>query len=98
MAPELHGSLFDSWLLSNFPGRTLEELDNMNVLRYMRAMDARGLESVERLRADILESKKKSTDVPKEEYEAIEVNDKLWEEYQQAQIKAFLGKKPTWQI
>ena len=71
MQPELHGSLFDSWMLTNFPGRTLEELDSMDVLRFMRAVEARSIESTERLNADILKQKIKPTDVGKESWDSI---------------------------
>lgn len=98
MAPELHNSLFDSWLLSNFPGRTLEELDSMNILRYMRAMDARGIESSERIYTNIMKNKIKSTDVPKEDYERVLENDKLWEEYQRINIEKHLRDKNSWQM
>ncbi len=82
MQPELHGSLFDSWMLTNFPGRTLEELDSMDVLRFMRAVEARSIESTERLNADILKQKIKPTDVGKESWDSILANNKLWDEYQ----------------
>ena len=81
MQPELHGSLFDSWMLSNFPGRTLEELDGMDVLRFMRAMEARAIESTERLNADILKQKIKPTDVQKENWDRILENNKVWDDY-----------------
>lgn len=98
MRPDLHSALFDSWLMSNFPGRTLEELDHMDILRYMRALDARAIESTERLKANILSSKVKAVDVPKEDYEAIDVNDKLWDLYQEESIKRYFKGTPLWQM
>ncbi len=81
MQPELHGSLFDSWMLQHFPGRTLEEIDQIDILRFMRAMDARALESTERLAANINSKKAKATEVPAADLERIFENDSLWEGY-----------------
>lgn len=81
MQPELHGSLFDSWMLQHFPGRTLEEIDQIDILRFMRAMEARALESTERLAANINSKKVKATDIDKADLERILNNDSLWEDY-----------------
>ena len=40
---------FDSYLLTQFPGRTLDELDDMDLLRFLRAM-ARNVSSLEESR------------------------------------------------
>jgi hypothetical protein len=96
--PVLHGSLFDSWMLANFPGRTLEELDSIDILRFMRAMDARALEATERLEADILSTKIKSTDVPGEEYDKILANDVLWQDYKLESIAAQQRGLNKWQM
>lgn len=81
MQPELHGSLFDSWMLQHFPGRTLEELDNIDILRFMRAMEARALESTERLSTKIAENKTKATEIEPEDMKKILENNELWESY-----------------
>lgn len=81
MQPELHGSLFDSWMLSNFPGRTLEELDSMDILRFMRAIEARSIESTERLNADILSKKIKPTEVDSSIWKRILEHNEMWEDY-----------------
>lgn len=81
MQPELHGSLFDSWMLQHFPGRTLEEIDEIDILRFMRAMEARALESSERLAASISTKKMKATDIEKSDLERVLENNVLWEEY-----------------
>ena len=79
--PELNGSLFDSWMLSNFPGRTLEELDGMDILRFMRAIEARSIESTERLNTDILSKKIKPTEVEDSVWKRILENNEMWEDY-----------------
>lgn len=38
--------LIDAWLLTRFPGRTLEELDAMDWARYSRALEAAQIERV----------------------------------------------------
>ena len=81
MRPDLHDSLFDSWMLSNFPGRTLEELDNIDILRYLRAMDARAIETTERLNGEISAGKTNAVDVPKERYKKILEHNQMFEEY-----------------
>lgn len=46
-------SLLDSWMLQHFPGRFLDEIDEqMDVFRFLRALDARSVESIEKLRTD----------------------------------------------
>lgn len=39
--------MIDGWLLEAFPGRTLEELDNIDLNRVLRAKAAKKYESVE---------------------------------------------------
>ncbi len=83
MLPELHDSLFDSWLLQNFPGRTLDELDNMNILRYLQAMQAREMETVDGVRRQVTKKngKVKGSDLSKEEWKDILELDELVEQY-----------------
>ncbi len=85
MLPDLHDSLFDSWLLNNFPGRTLDELDNMDILRYMRAMEARGMEGMENTRRQVTkkDGKIKGSDLSKEDWLEILELDDLVEQYKQ---------------
>lgn len=85
MLPELHDSLFDSWLLQNFPGRTLDELDNMDVLRYMRALEARSLETTDGMRRQVQKKGggKVGDELTKEQWKEILDLDKLVEEYKQ---------------
>jgi hypothetical protein len=79
--PDLHDSLFDSWMLSNFPGRMLEELDGMDILRYLRAMDARAIETTERVNGEIGTGKMAAVDVPADRYKKILEHNEMFEEY-----------------
>ena len=91
MIPDLHDALFDSWLLEQFPGRTLEELDTINIFRYLKAMEARGLETLEKTRKEVMkkDSKLKASDLPKGEWERIKEYDDLEKEY--------IRRKGQWQ-
>ena len=40
------GAYVDSWLISRFPGKTLEELDQMDWARYMRAVEVENLRNL----------------------------------------------------
>lgn len=60
-ARQIHGSAsqqsdaeLDAILLENFPGRTLEEIDQMDWARYLRAMQARHIMQVEKRRLALL--------------------------------------------
>jgi hypothetical protein len=80
--PPMGDALFDNYLLQHFPGKTLEELDNMNVLRWMRAMDARNIESVEEIRKDQIKGKKKASDIPDKVLKQFLKHDELFEEFE----------------
>ncbi|MCB0147505.1 MAG: hypothetical protein KDE01_07615 [Caldilineaceae bacterium] len=43
---------WDAWLLSRFPGRTLEELEHVDILRLLRARRVQMIEQVEELRKE----------------------------------------------
>lgn len=75
-------ALFDSYLLQHFPGRTLEEIEKMDVLRWMRALDARNLESVEEIRKDQIKGKKKAGDIPTKILKQFIEHDELFEEFE----------------
>jgi hypothetical protein len=47
--------MWDAWLLNRFPGRTLEELDNVDVLRLLRAVRVSEIDRVEALRKMAME-------------------------------------------
>lgn len=68
-------------MLSNFPGRTLEELENMDILRWMRAMDARNIETVEHLRRMQMSGAKKAKDIPERELRKFIEHDRLFREF-----------------
>jgi len=71
--------LIDAWLLRNFPGRTLDELDRMDWGRYMRAIEAAQIELIEKRRAALLSGK--ATELTPDEGEAILEHDRLMREY-----------------
>jgi len=66
-------ALLDAWLLREFPGRTLEELEGMDFGRWWRAIAARSVLKVEEARA--LQLQGKYTPTP-EEWQAIRRNDR----------------------
>lgn len=75
-------ALFDNYLLQHFPGKTLEELDNMDVLRWMRAMDARNIDSVEEIRKEQIKGKKKASDIPDKVLKQFLQHDELFGEFE----------------
>ena len=79
-------ALFDSYMLQNFPGRTLEELDSIDALRFFRAMGARSIESVENLREQQQAGIKKGKDIPASTYRKILEHDKLYREFEESLI------------
>jgi hypothetical protein len=66
-------ALVDAWLLREFPGRTLEELDGMDFGRLWRALAVRGVLKAEEARE--LQLQGKHTPTP-EEWRAIRRNDR----------------------
>jgi hypothetical protein len=68
-------------MLSNFPGKTLDEIDSMDILRWMRAMDARNIETVEQTRKLQKSGTKKAKDIPKKILKQFVENDKLFKEF-----------------
>jgi hypothetical protein len=77
----MNDALFDSYMLSNFPGRTLDELDSMDILRWMRAMDARNIENVEQNRKMQKSGSKKAKDIPKKILKQFVEHDKMFKEF-----------------
>jgi hypothetical protein len=61
-----------------FPGRTLEELDEMDYARLQRAMEARNIERVEELRGLTLAKKRKATP---DEYRQFVAHDTLFRKF-----------------
>ena len=69
-------ALFDSRLMARFPGRTLEELDQMDYGRLMRAFAAGNAEAVEMRRTLYLADKAKLSD---DDWAAVRDHDELVE-------------------
>jgi hypothetical protein len=67
-------ALLDAWLLREFPGRTLEELDGMDFGRLWRALAARAVLKAEEARENQLAGKYKPTAA---EWREIVRNDRL---------------------
>jgi hypothetical protein len=68
--------LFDAWLMKKFPGKTLEELDQIDYGRLMQAIDADWIDQVEDRR--ILQMQGKAEFTEAEAY-AIEEHERLIE-------------------
>lgn len=64
-----------------FPGRTLDEIDDMDLLRYLRAMEARNIDTLEETAHQVQTGKKKGSDVSKEEWEQIREHQKIWDAF-----------------
>lgn len=77
-------ALFDSYMLSNFPGRTLDELDDMDALRFFRAMAARSLQTVEDFRDEQQAGIKKGKDIPTHIYKKFLEHDKIFREFEES--------------
>jgi len=77
-------ALFDSYMLNNFPGRTLDELDEMDALRFFRAMAARSIQTVEDLRVDQQSGIKKGKDIPKHIYKRFLEHDRIYREFEES--------------
>jgi len=69
--------VLDFILLDRFPGRTLEELDQMDIGRYFRAQEAKALLPLERKRRAWLGGVLKSEDLSSEEWAAIAEHDAM---------------------
>jgi hypothetical protein len=70
-------AITDAWLLANFPGRTLEELDTMNWGRYLRAQMALHVRSVEEKRLMHMQSLIKSDQMRPADWEAIAEHERI---------------------
>ena len=71
-------------LLRKFPGRTLDELDRMDWMRYQRAMEAQRIIDVEGKRAAFTSGNLDSLSA--DEWEVVKENDRLLEEYDQPSV------------
>lgn len=75
-------SLVDAWLLERFPGKTLEELDNMNWVRFMRAMEAQELCDIEGKKSALTKGLIKGSAVSRRDLSRMKRNDQVYNEYQ----------------
>ena len=66
-------------LLRKFPGRTLDELDRMDWMRYQRAMEAQRILDIEAKRAAFTSGDLESLST--DEWAVVLENDRLLEEY-----------------
>lgn len=69
-------SVTDAWLLRQFPGRTLEELDGIDWGRYLRATETQARLDAEQLRRKIGKGVK-ATDIPPEVMTLLREHDAL---------------------
>ncbi len=67
-------AVLDAWLLAQFPGKTLEELDGIDLPRWLRALQAKEVQRIEELRRLYLQDKYKPT---VEEWRLIRRHDRL---------------------
>lgn len=74
------GHVWDAWLLNRFPGRTLEELDGVDVLRLLRAVRVSEIDRVEALRKMALDSDA-SKHLERQDWIAIRRHDRLLAHY-----------------
>jgi hypothetical protein len=77
----------DWWLLQRFPGRTLEELDNVDWLRLQRALEVGRIVDVEAKNALYLEGKLKADAFKPREWQAIQEHDRLYEAWEAEQAQ-----------
>jgi hypothetical protein len=74
--PTLSDSLLDSWLLQHFTGRFLDEIDTeMDIFRFLRALQARGIEQTEKTRREHIKGKIKPDAISSEEWKQIKAHD-----------------------
>ena len=66
-------------LLRKFPGRTLDELDRMDWMRYQRAMEAQRILDIEGKRAAFTSGN--LDNLSTDEWLVVQENDRLLEEY-----------------
>lgn len=65
--------------MQKFPGRTLEELDNLDWLRLQRALEVGRVVDVETKRALLVGGKLKADAISAQDAQAIQVHDELFD-------------------
>lgn len=74
-------SLVDAYLLQQFPGKTLDELDQMDWARYNRALRARYITDIEDTAKLYKSHKIQAKDVSATKWERIRQNDEMFYKY-----------------
>lgn len=82
----------DWWLMQKFPGRTLEELDNIDWLRLRRAMEVGRIVDVEAKNALLIEGKLKADAIRPAEWRMIERHNELYDAWESAHGGAVDGE------
>ncbi len=71
---------YDAWLLEKFPGRTLEELDGMDLVRLMRAMHVERIAQVEYKRSGVMQNLIPQSQLTQLDWEQIAAHNLLVDE------------------
>ena len=74
-----YGPIIDWWMLQKFPGRTLEELDQIDWFRFLQAMDVGQIVEIERKRQLMIDGKLKTDLLTARDWAIIERHDELYE-------------------
>lgn len=75
-------ALVDSWLLERFPGKTLEELDNIDWPRFMRAMEAQEICDIESKKTALTKGLIKGSAVTRRDLSRMKRNDEIYRGYE----------------
>lgn len=73
--------MIDSFLLSLFPGRTLEELDNIDWPRLLRALKVKSIGETEQTLLSFQQGLVQQTSITAKQWEQIRLHDQILEEY-----------------
>ena len=83
----------DWWLMQRFPGRTLEELDNVDWLRLRRAYEVGRIVDIEAKNALVLDGKLDGDALQPHEWQTIRRHNALYEEWESAHGGAVDGEQ-----
>lgn len=72
-------AIFDAWLMGRFPGRTLEDLDDMDMGRFLRAVEAQQVMELERRYRQYLQGTIK--ELPPDDWKVIRQHERLIAEH-----------------
>lgn len=73
--------MIDAFLLRQFPGRTLDELDGMDWPRYVRAKEVERVTAIEDRRRQFLAGDLAANSITDDEWDAITEHDELMQQY-----------------